>query len=262
MFKYKKRLFQWLKSNTDQSVPVFICGEQRSGTNLLINTLNRSFHTECFLEEDEEAFSNYVLKEKEFIAKLIARSNAKVVAFKAISDSQNLISLLDYFPTAKGIWIFRHFNDVVNSSLRNFTEHKRYLYIMLFEPEKAGWRLQNVTQENLDLIKKFYKEGIDDASSRALIWYLRNVLFFQQKLDFNQKVILTKYENLVADPEIGFESIFQFLKINMDKKITNTVYATSVRKNTPPEIIPEIKALCENLHQQLISHTNDVTPHI
>jgi hypothetical protein len=133
---------------------------------------------------------------------------------------------------------------------------------MLFEPEKAGWRLQNVTQENLDLIKKFYKEGIDDASSRALIWYLRNVLFFQQKLDFNQKVILTKYENLVADPEIGFESIFQFLKINMDKKITNTVYATSVRKNTPPEIIPEIKALCENLHQQLISHTNDVTPHI
>ncbi len=250
--KFRKRIENFaISPGKNIRTPVLIGGEQRSGTNFLINVLNRCKRTECYLENDEEAFNDYVLKDVDTVKRLVDKSHAKLVVFKPICDSQNFGMLLSTFPNAKAIWTYRHYNDVINSSLRNFTEHRKYLHYMLHEPAKAGWRLENVTPEDLEKVRYFYDKGIDDASSRGLIWHLRNSLFFQQNLDKNPNVMMTKYENLVSKPVEYFERVYRFLGLGNDPKASAIAFSSSLGKNTPPSLDEEIIDLCEDTLSKL-----------
>lgn len=252
LFKFRKRLGHYFLKQHSESVTTFIGGCQRSGTNFFIRVLNHCKVTECYLENDDEAFDNYMLKNYDKIKQLVSKSKAQVVVFKSICDSQKINELFTNLPNSKAIWIFRHYNDVVNSALRNFKEHRKYLYYMLYEPIIARWRIENVTKEDLELVEKYYKQGIDDASSSALVWWLRNKLFFQQHLDKNSKLLMVRYENLVTQPVKEFERVFNFLGIYCDVKVTRIAHTKSISKNSPPNIDPEIKMLCEELFIRLV----------
>ena len=247
-----KRLRHWLGPAPAASVPVFICGEQRSGTNFLMDVLERCRETECFHENDEEAFDNYVLRDGPTLEHLVSQSRARIVAFKPICDSQHLSALLERFPQAKGLWAFRRYEDVVNSSLRNFTQHRDYLDLMLHRPEQAKWRVENVTDADMALVRRFYDKGVSDASARALIWYLRNSLFFQQGFDTDQRVQLTCYEDLVTDPRSSFAEVFAFLGMSENPDAGGIAFDSSLGKNAPPELDPEIADLCDALHARLL----------
>ena len=54
------------------------------------------------------------------------------------------------------------------------------------------------TSGNMQLIKEQYDRKISDASSRGLIWYLRNYQFFQQKLDSDPRILMVNYEFLMT----------------------------------------------------------------
>lgn len=251
LYKFRKKLRHRIFSNVESSVPVFVGGEQRSGTNFLTEVLNRCVETNCFLENDDEAFDNYMLRDLTVIKSLTSVSRAKITVFKSISDSQNISAIFTALPTAKVIWAFRQYSDVVNSSIRNFTEHRKYLYYMLHEPIIARWRLQNVTTEDLALVRYHYDRGADDASSRALIWYLRNTLFFQQDLDKNPGVIITKYEELVTKPAEQFEKVYRFLDVQSDRQASEIASTGSLNKNARPTIDEEIAALCDSVYERL-----------
>lgn len=250
--KTYKRFRHRLSPVAGTSVPVFICGEQRSGTNFLMDVLERCRETECFHESDEEAFDNYVLRGGDTVERLVDVSRASIVAFKPICDSQNLSALLARFPQAKGIWAFRRYQDVVNSSLRNFTQHHEYLDLMLHRPGEARWRVENVTPEDMALVRRFYDKGVSDASSRALIWYLRNNLFFQQGFDDERRVRLTRYEDLVTDSRGYFANVFAFLGMSENPDAGQIAFGSSLGKNAPPELDPEIAELCDALHARLL----------
>jgi len=244
--KILKIFFQRISGSPHIKYPVFIFGEQRSGTNMLINTLNKSMDTNCYFETDDEAFDNYQLKNTDVIETLVNKSYASCVIFKSISDSQNASLLLDRFLGAKGIWIYRSYSDVINSSLRNFKEHYKFLELIIKDPEKAAWRAENVSQKNMVMIKKYYDLNISDASSRGLIWFLRNDLYFQQKLDQDHRVLLVKYEDLVLEPLRAFKSIFNFLEIDFKVKFIREISSSSISKNAKTEIDDEIEKMCSN----------------
>ncbi len=246
-----KRVCRLLDGTPGKGGPVFIFGEQRSGTNMLVNTLDRSRHTECFHETDQEAFDNCVLKARADIGKLVKRSRARKVIFKSIDDCQNAARILDEHDGALGLWIFRRYTDVVNSSLRAFKEHYRYLHYILFEPEIAAWRGENITAENMELIRHYYDKKISDASSRALIWYLRNYQYFQQGLDSDSRVLPVNYERLVENGGEGFRDVFEFLDLPFGRKLSGKVFTSSVGKRPPPDVDPEIEELCGRMHGRL-----------
>ena len=250
--KAYKRLRNRLAARPAASIPVFICGEQRSGTNFLMNVLERCRETECFHENDEDAFDNYRLRDGNTLERLIDRSGARIVAFKPICDSQNLGALLARFPQARALWAFRRYQDVVNSSLRNFTQHREYLDLMLHRPDVAKWRVENVTPDDMALVRRFYDRGVSDASARALIWYLRNRLFFQQGCDTDPRVRLTRYEDLVTDPRGSFATIFAFLGMSDNPAAWRIAFNSSLGRNDPPELDPDIAELCDLLHARLL----------
>lgn len=251
LHKFRKRLVHPFLHKAGQPKSLFIGGEQRSGTNFLIDVIDRCKESECYLESDEEAFNHYVLRERSNTRHLIEKSKARVVAFKSICDSQNIGALLKEMPNAYAIWTFRRYEDVINSSLRNFSGHNKHLYYMLHEPQKAGWRVENVTEEELELVRYYYEKGVDDASARALIWYLRNILFFQQGLDSNKNVIMTRYEDIATSPEKEFEKVFRFLGLPNNRKAARIAFASSLHKNDPPRIDPGIEKLCQSLYERL-----------
>ena len=58
----------------ERSVCLLVAGVQRSGTNMVMDVLERSYATEVYHERDPRAFANYQLREEEVIQSLIAHS--------------------------------------------------------------------------------------------------------------------------------------------------------------------------------------------
>jgi len=249
--KVAKRISLALHSPGRGTVPVFIFGVQRSGTNMLIRTLNRSPRTECYYESDEEAFEKFRLRDAGTIAALIGRSRADAVVFKPIADSQNARDILAMHPGAKAIWAYRRYEDVVNSALRNFKQHREFLRLMIEEPSVADWRVEKVPAEDMNMVRHYYQAGVSDASIRALIWYLRNHHLFRQNLQRDRNLMLVNYERLVESPDSEFRRVFAFLGLRFSRKLVETVHKDSVRKNPCPEIDPEIRKLCETMWTKL-----------
>lgn len=249
--KQARRLSQRLTSRAGRARGAFLFGMQRSGTNMLLEALARNRRVECFNEGDDEAFDRYRLRDDVTVRRLISRSCADLVVFKPICDSQHAGQLLDAHPQSKAVWIYRYHGDVVNSALRNFNEHSRYLYYMLHDPETAGWRVENVSRENMALVQHWYSMGITDPSARALIWYLRNVQFFEQSLDCDDRVRLAGYEQVVTAPETELAGVCTHLAIEFSSGMAHGLFRTSVRKSEPPHIDPRIVGLCHELHTRL-----------
>ena len=245
--KTLKRFRFFFFGNRGDARAAFVFGDMRSGTNMLIQTLNNCIDTECYYENDDEAFDNYRLREREIIAGLIQASRADLVVFKPIADSQHASKILASYDGSKAIWIYRHYSDAVISALKNWKEHNRYLYYMLFDPQVARWRLEEVLPEHLSLVRKYYEKGVSEASARALIWYLRTSLYFQQNLDKDVRVFLVNYEHLVSNPSIEFKKITEFLGCQFSNDIVKKVFSSSVNKEDNLVIDQEIKSLCDEL---------------
>ncbi|MFQ5462385.1 MAG: sulfotransferase [Phycisphaerae bacterium] len=249
--KTVRRVRQRLTGMRGHAVPAFVLGAQRSGTNMLMDVLGRCPYVEAFNETDPEAFDHYRLKPPASLVALVERSFARVALFKPICDSQKARVLLDVFPDGKVVWIYRDYRDVVNSALRQFQDHTKYLHYVLHEPDVAGWRLENVSDKSLDLVRQFHARGIDDASARALIWVLRNEQFFQNELDSDDRAMLVRYESLVQDPATEFEALFRFLDLPFDPSCVLRVSPHSINKHASPDIHPEIAALCADMTARL-----------
>jgi hypothetical protein len=79
------------------------------------------------------------------------------------------------------------------------------------------------------------------------MWYLRNVLFFEQGLDADRDTLLVSYEDLVQHPEPEFRRIFDFIDLPYDLWHSRKVVATSVSKRPPPPIDGGVRDECERL---------------
>ena len=230
---------------------VFVFGEMRSGTNMLVDVFSRSRFAECYEEYDDEAYHDYVLRDDRTIEQLIARSCARRVVFKPITSNQKAAQLLDRFPDSRGVWIYRRYLDVVNSAVRNFSENNKYLYYMLHDPETAGWRLENVTEENLELVRRIWSAGASEESARALIWYLRNCQLFQQALDCDDRLLVVRYEDIVRSPDVHVRRVFDFVGLEFEPAVTRGLFQSSIDKHASPDIDPEIEELCRGLLARL-----------
>lgn len=238
-----------------QSRPVFVLGAQRSGTNMFMDTLGRCPGITVYNETDSEAFERYRLKTIGELAPLVERTHTPVAVFKAICDSQRAQWLLDAFPDGRVIWLYRHYHDVVNSSLRQFREHRRYLHYILHDRETANWRAENLSPGCVELIRFHMDRDITDASARALIWYLRNQQFWLNGLDGHGDTLLMGYEQLVQEADQSWPRVFQFLGLDYEAVWIDSVSSRSVRRYEPPVIDPLIEVLCRDMLNRLSTYS-------
>ncbi len=231
----------------------FIAGIQRSGTNMLMDVIERSMETDVYHERDKRAFDRYEMLEPDIIKGLLQRSRAKHFVIKALCELQILPDLLNTFKSSKALWVFRHYEDVVNSMLISFPSQAAVVKRVVQDRNSNRWIARGMSDSTHELVKSLVPDEIDDASSAALIWYFRNILFFENALEDDERVRLVKYETLVTRPDEVLSEAFKFADITYTPWVRKKVVASSVRRRPAPTIEPKIKKLCDELLSKLNS---------
>jgi hypothetical protein len=244
-----------LQGKTINSTRIFIAGMQRSGTNMVMDILERSLETDTYHERDARAFDNYQMRDRKVIRGLIEQSRAEFFIIKALCESQYLHSLLNDFEPSKALWVVRNYEDAVNSMMISFPGFTKRIKLIVKDRNSCGWRSQGMSDETHALLRNFYHDGINEATAAALKWYYRNILFFQQKLDDDDRVKLILYEHLVTNPKEEAKNIFEFLGPKFHSRVVYWVSPRSIRRRPPPEIEPGVKKLCDQLLQRFLNIT-------
>lgn len=230
----------------------FVAGVQRSGTNMLIEILERSWHTDVYGETDPRAFVNFEQKPLPELKRVLRASPARYPVVKALCELQDLKQLLDAFAPARALWMVRHYDDVVNSATELWRKTPFFLGEILHKPDggEAGWRARGVSAATRAELARHWRADLDNPTACALFWWLRNVLFFEQDLDRDARVRWVSYEALVSEPQTLTPPLFDFIGVPFAPRVMAKVSARSVRKRPPAVIQPAVRALCDSLLQR------------
>ncbi|WP_353249414.1 sulfotransferase family protein [Salinisphaera sp. T31B1] len=243
-------------SGTSSHSTAFVAGAQRSGTNMVMDMLERSGSTEVYHERDPRAFERYELRSDDVLKTLLKRSPAPLVVFKALCESQDLADLLQRFEPARAVWVYRHYEPVVRSHVRKWRGMPDTMRRLAADENAThGWRGRGMSADTRALIRDCYHDALTNESACALFWYMRNILFFEQGLDCDDRTLLIGYDRLVADPHAGARQLFAFLDLDYKPSVCDFVSAeisSSVPTGDLP-IDPRIRAACDDLLARLES---------
>lgn len=238
-----------------EKLPIFVGGCHRSGTSMLMDTIEVSPHTWVYHESPRNlAFRDYRLRSLPWIARLIEWTRARWVVFKPVCDAHRLDHVLARFPAARVIWPYRRCQDVANSAVRKWGSHHREILAAIARRDWAwlGWRGERLEPALVERIANLYCDDMCLEAAAAFQWYLRNHFFFELALDKDPRVLLLRYEDLVAAPQDHFQRVFSFVgNCPRDGLNLSAISTRSVGKAPFPAIDPRIAALCDELTHRL-----------
>jgi len=237
--------------------PVFVLGCQRSGTTLALNVVGRSPKVHSYHEGDGVILDMEYARiiSDDAIRKAIAKTPEPIMLFKPLNDSQHADHLLGLHENAKAIWIYRHYRDVVDSAVKKWGDAQRTIMLQVSEgvyTDPGNKAIgERVTPENLKMVRRIMAKGLSSGEGAALLWYLRNSIYFDLGLQTNPRVLLCKYEDLVREPDKQFEALFRFIGAGYSPEYTADVHTSSVKKMNAVTFNQEIEGLCEGMMARL-----------
>jgi len=235
--------------------PIILIGAARSGTKILRDTI--STHPEInkikydinfiwkkyseHINHDELSVEDISPKFKKFI-KYYFKKNSKGKPFiieKTVSNTLRIPFLLELFPNAKFIILYRDGRDVVESVRRQWNvvppvsyQLKKMLSIPVFQviPYLFKYALNIIklklnpnrsTKSHVWGVKyKGYENDMNDDlltfCSKQWIHCANAIIENQNKIPLANKLII-RYEDLVMDPKNQFQEIAEFLDLNFQQ---------------------------------------------
>ncbi len=228
---------------------VFVAGMQRSGTNMLMEVLEWNRHTDVYHETDRRAFDDrYLMRDAGIIHGLAAASPAPFFIIKCLGELDRLAGLLDDFAPARAVWIVRHYHDSSRSAVRSFANFVPQMRRLAADKEADLWRGRGMSEATQRLLQQVVELSPSELDGAAMMWYYRNVLFFEQGLDRDPRVALLRYEDWVREPERKLQNLCRFLELpDCGPWMTRYIHDASVRKTQPPNLLPEVESVCAQL---------------
>lgn len=252
-----------------RKVPAFILGCQRSGTTICQNVFSGSKKVAVFREGSKEAMTEgWRLRPYDEIQALIDRQKARVILFKPINDSQAALEILEQFDDSRVVWIYRHFHDTANSAVVHWGASQRDMVVWIGENLAKYGPLQEampailgkpsfavyaekMSPETAALLAEWTRAPISDYTGAAIMWYLRNQLFFEQSLDMNPRSLIVRYEKFVQQPDQQLRRICGFLSLRHSKKRSRSIVSSSIGRYAAPDIPPDVLEACSGLLERL-----------
>ncbi len=214
---------------------------------MLMDALERSWATDVIHERDPRAFHGYEMREPERVERLMARSPARVFVIKALCELQDLPELMQRFSPAQTVWIYRDYRDVANSMTASFASVPRTVQGVAEQGEAFGWWGRGLSNDTRAFLRRMVAADPNPHTSAALLWYLRNRLFFERGLDRGEWVCLVRYEDLVTDPERELARVAAFAGIHFTPRLGRGIHRRSIGRRPEPELAPAVRDACDGL---------------
>ena len=249
-----KRRWRRTHQVAPRAVPVFVVGVQRSGTNMLVRGLERSPEFEVRNENDDEAFDRFHLRPDPVIRALVERSGQAYVLFKPLIDSHRTDELLDELGApspGRAIWAYREVDGRVRSAVAKFGDSNLQALRAIAAGDTGIWQAGGQSEDRLSLIRSFDLGTMTPESGAALLWFLRNRLFFDLGLDRRDDVILASYEATVADPDAAVRQVCAFLDFPYRPELSAHVDRRATGVRPALDLDPRVRELCDELERQL-----------
>jgi hypothetical protein len=237
------------------SVPVYLVGLQRSGTNMLARALASSLEFDVHNENDGRVFDRFLLRSDEVVQATVATSRSRFVLFKPLCDSHRVDDLLDHVGvagTGRAIWMSRSVDARLRSAVGKFGDVNRQVLAAIADGTGMdAWQAQGISAVNLDLVRSFDFERMSPESAAALFWYIRNSLFFDLGLDRRVDVTVVSGALLVDQPEHYMRALCRFLGLDFRPDMIAGVAPRGTLGARAVEIDPVVRARCQDLQTRL-----------
>lgn len=266
-FRLRKRVRQFFKFPTGMDKTVlYIVGCQRSGTSMISHLFRLDWDTVTYDEisplSSVDPVEGLRLNPLPEIRARILKDRAPLVVCKPLVESQNLDVLLDLFPVAKAIWMYRDFRAVVLSNLKFFgpdTGHRDLAPIL--KGDQMNWRAEKLAPADRDIIRNLYSPEMDPHDAAALFWYARNSLFFSRGFDQDTRIRLCRYADLVTQPGEIMVQAYDFLERPYPgDRIVKDVFTGSRGRGRDLELSSPVRELCEKMLSRLDGHAEALRP--
>ncbi len=256
--KLRTRLHSTLHPSSDPRL-VFIFGCQRSGTTMLRNFIGFNPAIADHGEGDPPYFWQVPVEDPRYlrvvpdeeIDRLTRAQTSPVVLVKPLHDSQRAAELLRRFPRSKGIWIFRHYHEVILSHLNYYKGRYDPLPYLkdLLDLNTASWKAECLGEEMRGIILKHRAEATTPTAGFALFWLARNSLLFQQD---QQDLLTVHYADLINHPAASLKLLGRHIAMDLDLRYSEFPQRRERTQALPDEIPPAIRELCDDMHSRLV----------
>jgi len=237
------------------AVPVYLVGLQRSGTNMVVRSLEGSPEFEVHNENDQLAFDRFLLRPDPVIRSLVGASPHRYVLFKPLCDSHRVDRLLDGLGTAspgRAIWVFRSVDGRTRSALAKFGSHSLHVLREIAEGRGEGlWQAQRISEGSLALIRDRDYGTTSPQTAAALLWYVRNLIYFEADLDSRDDVMLVSYDAFVRAPAAHLRAMRAFLGSESTELPRGPISPRGGPSAPPLDLDPAVRELCDSLERRL-----------
>lgn len=257
IFRVRKRVYQFFRYRPGMDKKVlFVVGCQRSGTTMVHHLLRLDYDTVTYDEFSPLSSidpKGLRLDPLSVVHDRIRADRAPLVVSKPLVESQNLNALLDEFPEAKALWIFRHYQDVARSNVKFFHEGNSQddlKPIVAFD--QTNWRAEHMDPADIETIRGLCSPDMDPYDAAALFWYARNSLYFSRNYSGNDRIRLCQYGDLVTEPSRVMKEIYEFIgRPYPGDRIVADVFSGSKGKGKSLAISDPVRKVCDDLLQRL-----------
>jgi hypothetical protein len=237
------------------TIPVFLVGLQRSGTNMVARALEANPEFEVRNENDASAFDRFRLRPLLQVRELVSRSRQRFLVLKPLIDSHRVDELLDDLNTpspGRALWTYRRVDGRVRSALSKFGDQNLLVVRAIAEGRDGDlWQAQRLSAGSRSLIAGLDVDRLTGETAAAVIWYLRNSLYFELGLDARKDCLLVSYDRMLDDAEVEVRRICTFL----DTEFQPAMIAGIARRgaSAPEELAidPAVRQLCNELERRL-----------
>lgn len=256
---WRRFFWQRLTNPNRKTKPAFIVGCGRSGTSMLIHRLGRSWAVDPFNEDNQAAFEKWRIRPLNVIENLIDRSYAQIALFKPVLTTPHSCEYLARFPDARMFFVYRHYTDVINSSVKKFGPSDRLAHVDSWINDDFDEFAPIAPPETTAaMIRRLWKPYLSPESAAALYWLFYNSLYYDLGLAQDSRVKLIGYEPLVNNAGQEIKEACEFLDLKFEPRMSADIFATSVGRDDPPDMDPDIQSACEALWQRLQASLTEV----
>jgi hypothetical protein len=237
------------------TTPVFLVGLQRSGTNMVARALEANPEFEVRNENDGAAFDRFRLRPLPQVRELVGRSRQRFLVLKPLIDSHRVDELLDGLGTpspARALWTYRRVDGRVRSALSKFGD-QNLLVVRAIAEGRGGdlWQAQRLPADAQRLIESLDVSNLSQETAAAVIWYIRNSLYFELGLESRNDCLLVSYDRLLDDAASEVRRICAFLDAEFEPAMTEGIARRGAGAPEPLAIDHAVRKACSDLERRL-----------